>query len=122
MIIESKLEEHTLISSDYPNQSKQSEVCSCYKEHIPLIKRDYICTFNNCLVMEILSQIEKCFLTCIYHSPSQNHDKFQNFCLNFDALLNDINNEFSISSVVTSDFIARNQRWWKNDITNSADL
>ena len=77
---------------------------------------------DNCLVTEIRSQNEKCYLTCIYHSPSQNHEEFQNFYAKFDALLNNINDEFPICSVVTGDFNARSSRWWKNDITNSAGL
>ena len=62
------------------------------------------------------------FFTCIYCSPGQNHDEFQNFCTKVDALLNNINDEFPICSVVISDFNARNSRWWKNDISNSEDL
>ena len=96
------------------------KICIYCKEHIPLLKRDD--TLDNCLVTKIRSQNEKCFLTCIYRSPSHNHDEFQNFCANFDTLLNNINNEFPICSVVTGDFNARNSRWWKNDITNLAGL
>ena len=51
---------------------KKTGVCIYYKEHIPLILHDDINTLDNCLVTEICSQNEKCFLTCIYHSPSQN--------------------------------------------------
>ena len=51
------------------------------------IKRDDICTLDNCLVTETRSQNEKCFLTCLYHSPSQSHDEFENFCIKFDILL-----------------------------------
>ena len=46
-------------------------VCIYYKEYISLIKRDDICTLDNCLMTEIRLQGEKCFLTCIYRSPSQ---------------------------------------------------
>ena len=117
-----KLNEYNLIRSDHPSDSKRGGVCIYYKEHIPLVKRDDICTLDNCLVTEIRSQNETCFLTCIYCSPSQNHAEFQNFCAKFDTLLNNINDEFPICSVVTGDFNARNSRWWKNDITNSAGL
>ena len=59
-----------LIKSDQPSESKKDGVCIYYKEHIPLILLDDINTLNNCLVTETLSQNEKCFLTCIYCSPS----------------------------------------------------
>ena len=61
-----KLDGYNLIRSDQPSDSKRGGVCIYYKEHIPLIKRDDICTLDNCLVTEIYSQNEKCFLTCIY--------------------------------------------------------
>ena len=59
---------YNLIRSGHPSDSKRSGVCIYYKEHIPLIKRDNICTLDNCLVMEIQSKGQKYFLTCIYHS------------------------------------------------------
>ena len=60
-----KIDGYKLIRSDHPNDSKRGGVCTYYKEHIPLIKRDDLCTLDNCLVTEIRSQNEKCFLTCI---------------------------------------------------------
>ena len=87
------------------------------KEHISLIKRDDICTLDNCLVTEIRSQNEECFLTCLYRSPSQSHDEFEKFCIKFDILLSQINDELPICS---DDFNARCSRWWRNDIRNFA--
>ena len=78
---------YNLIRADHPSDSKRGGVCIYYKEHISLIKRDDICTSDNCLVTEIPLQGEKCFLTCIYHSPSQNHDELDDFCTKFDLLL-----------------------------------
>ena len=67
--------------------------------------------------MEIRSKGENYFSTCIYRYPS--HDEFENFCVNFDLLRNNINDEFPICSIVTGDFNARCSSWWKNDITNT---
>ena len=47
---------YNLIRADHPSDSKRGGVCIYYKEHIPLIKRDDICTLDNCLVTEIRSQ------------------------------------------------------------------
>ena len=58
-------------------------------------------------VYNATKQNEKCFFTCIYHSPSQNQDEFKNFCTNFDILLSNINDEFPLCSIVTGDFNAR---------------
>ena len=95
-------------------------MCIYFKEHIPLIKRDDICTLDNCLVTEIHSQGEKNFLTCVYRSPSQNHDEFEDFCTKFDLLMSSINDELPLCSVITGDFNARCSRWWKSDINNPA--
>ena len=46
---------------------------------------------------EIPSQGEKYFLTCIYRSPSQSRDEFDDFCPKFDLLLSNINQEFQLS-------------------------
>ena len=108
---------YNLIRSDHPSDSKKGGVCIYYKEHIRLILRDDINTLE-CLVTEIYSQNKKCFLTCIYHSPSQNQDEFKNFCINFDLVLNNINDKLPLCSIVTGDFNTRCSRWWKNDITN----
>ena len=45
-------------------------------------------------------------LTCLYHSPSQSHNEFENFCIKFDILLGQINDELPICSVMTGDFNA----------------
>ena len=39
-----KIDGYNLIKSDHPSDSKKGEVCIYYKEHIPLVKRDDICT------------------------------------------------------------------------------
>ena len=67
------------VSDNNYQQLKKGGVCIYYQEHIPLILWDDINTLENCLVTEIRSQNEKCFLTCIYRSPSQNQDGFKNF-------------------------------------------
>ena len=41
------------------------------------------------------------------------------FCVNFDLLFNNINDEFLVCSIVTGDFNTRCSSWWKNDITNT---
>ena len=93
------IDEYNLIRSDHQSDSKKGRVCIYYKVHIPLILCDDINTLDNCLVTEIRSRNEKCFLTCIYYiycSLSQNQDEFKTFCTNFNILLNNINDNTSI--------------------------
>ena len=112
---------YNLTRSDHPGDSKRGGVCIYYKEHVLLILRDDVNTSDNCLVTETRSQNEKYFLTCIYCSPSQNQDEFKNFCTNFDILLNNINYEITLCSIVTGDINTRCSMWCENDITNLQD-
>ena len=48
-----KIDGYNLIRLDHPSVFKKGGVCIYYKEYIPLIKRDDICTLDNCLVTEI---------------------------------------------------------------------
>ena len=74
------IDAYNWIRADHPSDSKRGGVCIYYKNHILLIKWDDIFTLDNCLATEIRSQGGKCFLICVYCSPSQNHDEFEDFC------------------------------------------
>ena len=91
-----KIDGYNLIRPDHPTDSKKVEYVFSYKGHISLVKRDNISTSDNFLVPKICSKNEKCFLTSIYCSLSQNQDEFQNFCPKIDTLLCNINDEFQI--------------------------
>ena len=62
-----------------------------------------------------------CFLSCLYRSPSQAQHKFENFCTKLNTLMDHINNELPICSVITGDLNARCSKWCNKDITNSVD-
>ena len=115
-----KIEGYNLIRSDHPSDSKKGGVCIHYKEHIPLIRHNDLCTSDNFLVTEIQSQSENCFLICVSRSLSQSQEEFKIFCTNSDILLNEINDKFPLCLIVTRDFNAHCTNWWKDDITNSA--
>ena len=99
----------------------QKEVESVFiiKSIFLLLNKGNICTLDNCLVTEICSKGEKYFVSFIYCSPTQSHDECENFCVNFDLCLNNINDEFPICFIVTGDFNTCCSSWWKNDITNT---
>ena len=56
-----KIEGYNLIRSDDPNGLKKDGVCIYCKKHIPLIRRDDLCSPVN----EIRLENKKCFLTCL---------------------------------------------------------
>ena len=72
---------YSLLRADHPSNSKREGVCLYFKEHLPLI-------IQECLVTEIIVDNEKCFFTCLYRSPNQNHEELENFSSNLDLLSN----------------------------------
>ena len=106
-----KIDGYNLIRSNHPSDSKKGGIVIYYKEHIPLIKHDDLYTLDNCLVTEIRSQREECFLTCANDWLSQSQKEFKIFCTNFDILLNQINDELPLGSNVTGDFNAPCTNW-----------
>ena len=49
-----RIEGYNLLRADHPSNKKREGVCMYFKEHIPIIKRDDLCTLKECLVTEIL--------------------------------------------------------------------
>ena len=59
---------YNLLQADHPSNKKRWGVCIYYKEHLPIIKRDDLCTLKQCLVTEI--RVDKksfSFHVCIDH-------------------------------------------------------
>ena len=105
-----------MIRSDHPIGLKKGGVCVYYKEYIPFIRRDNLCTLNNCLVAELFLENEKCFLTCLYRLSSQTQHEFENFWTNLDFLIDNISNELLLVSVITGDLDTTCSKWCNKDI------
>ena len=88
-----------------------------YKEHLPIIKRDDLCTLKEWLVTEIIVGKEKLFFSCLYRSPSQTKEEFEEFFTDLNLLLSNVDLNIPLS-VVTSDFNARSSKWWSLDKGN----
>ena len=66
---------YSMMRADHPSNTKRGGVCLYYKEHLPIIRRDYMSNLKECLVTGITVKNEQCFLTCLYSSPSQNCER-----------------------------------------------
>ena len=64
-------------------------VCAINKEHLRIIKRDYLCTLNECLVTEIVVD-KKVIFSCLYRSPSQTREKFVEFCTDLTLFMSNV--------------------------------
>ena len=109
-----------MLRVDHPSNTKKRGICICYKDFLPLIKKNDITDLKECLVTEITVDHEKCFFTCLYRSPSQNDDQFSDFCKDFSILCNNINYHRLLCSVIVGNFNARCSKWYPLDKNNAA--
>ena len=79
------------------------------QEHLPLIRRNDLSILQEFLVAEIIADNEKCFFTCFYRSPNQNHEELENLNSNLDLLLSNINNNHPTCSILRGNFNAKVQ-------------
>ena len=113
---------YSLLKVDHPSNSKRGGVCLSFKEHLPLITRNYLSILQERLVTEIILDIEKCCLTCSYRSPNQNHEESKNFSTNLDLLLSNVNENHSTCSIFMGNFNAKCSKWWESDKNNKTGI
>ena len=69
------------MKADHPSNTKCRGVCMYYKNIFYVIRRIVLSDLQECIVAEITVDKERCFLICLYRSPSQNDDELETFCL-----------------------------------------
>ena len=109
------MEGYNLIRADHPNNVKKDGVCICYKESIAVQVID-ISYLSECILCEVTVDNKKGYIAVLYRSPSQTSTAFNNFLINFEKLLQEINTFKPDFSLILGDFNARSKSWWKNDI------
>ena len=75
---------YSMMKADHPGNTKRGGVCLYYKEHLLIIRGDDIANLQECLVTEITVKNKRCFLTCLYRSPSQSGEQIQSQSSNFN--------------------------------------
>ena len=63
---------------------KERGICIYYKEHLPFVRRDDLTFLNECIVGKIRIKKSKCFVTCVYRSPTQTADELDSFLSGFE--------------------------------------
>ena len=69
--------------------------------------------------MKSLLIIKKGYIAVLYRSPSQNSLEFDNFILDFEKMLSDINSCNPDFSIILGDFNVRSNNWWQGDTQTS---
>ena len=116
------LQGYAMIRSDHPSGNKRGGVCIYYKEHIPFVNRRDITFLDECVVGEIRLKNKKCFITCVYRSPSQTQDEMDIFLSNYDKICSSIALEMPFISLVVGDFNAKSTNWWPGGTNNFCGL
>ena len=99
-----RIEGYNLLRADHLSNKKRGDVCIYCKELFPIIKRDDLCTFKDCLVTKIIMGKKKLFFSCLYRSASQTKEEFEEFCTGLNLLLSNVNDLNIPLSVITGDF------------------
>ena len=116
------IEGYTMIRSDHPSNTKRGGVCIYYKDHLPFVRRNDITVLDECIVGEIRVKNSKCFVTCIYRSPSQTADETNIFLTGFDQICSSIARESPMCSFVIGDLNAKCSNWWTEGRNNVCGL
>ena len=108
---------YNLLRADHPENVKRSGMFLYYRENLTLQLVD-IPYIEQCILCEINIQNTAGYVAVIYRSPSQSSNEFEEFLVNFDKLLNQVNMLKSSFTVILGDFNARSRSWWSDDITS----
>ncbi|MEO0684333.1 MAG: reverse transcriptase family protein, partial [Cyanobacteria bacterium J06649_11] len=91
-----------------------------YKDHLSLVSRPELTSLDECIVCEIKSGSNCCFLSLLsYCSPSQSSDQFDIFKHNWEETVININHCSPTVYILIVDFNARDSDWWTDDATDN---
>ena len=100
---------------DHPSNTKRGGVYPYYKCSVPLKVID-VSYLPECISFEIKIGDKTYNFVSLCRSPSQTKDEFENFIKSLELNLEHIVNKSLFLILVLSDFNARSQGWYQNDI------
>ena len=97
---------YKLVRADHPDDVKRGGVCLYYMENLTLqlVDTPYI---EQCILCEINIQNTTGYVAVTYRSPSQFSNESEEFLVNFDKLLNQVNMHKSSFAAILGDFNTR---------------
>ena len=117
-----ELKGYEILRSDFPGNKKRGGVCVYYKEDLPVEPRYDLADLDQCVVLEIRVKRSKCFVSCMYRSPSDSNDEMNDFCQKFESTCSKIALENPLASFILGDFNAKSAKWWEYGETNACGL
>ena len=112
---------YNLVRADHSSNSKKCGVCIYYQESlaVQLVETNYL---SKCLLCDVSINNKKGYTAVLYRSPSQNSLEFDNFILNFEMMLSDINSSNPRFSIILGDFNVRSNNCCQGDTLTSEGL
>ena len=80
-----------------------------------------MCQLDECLVTELRIGKKKSFFTCLFRSLCQKSEEFEDFCIDLNLFLSNINDLNPACSFITGDFNARSPQWWAFNKENNEE-
>ena len=71
------------------------------------------------VLLKLVQNNKKVFVLVVYCSPSQTNDEFNQFLLNFEQMLLNINQRKTYLTLVTGGFNTRSSSWWSDDVNTT---
>ena len=83
---------YNFLRAKHPSNTKREEACIYYKDHLPITKRNDLCQLHECLVTELrIGKKNVSLHACLYRSPSETSEEFEDFCRDLNLFLSNIN-------------------------------
>ena len=107
--------------SDHEGRPKGG-VCLYYKDHLPIKRREDLCSLEETIVVEVrLKNNKKVFLILTYRSPSKSsNQEIDNFCTNLSLMIDKMKEENPLSIILTGDFNGRSPHFWTEEIVENS--
>ena len=108
---------YNLLRANHPDNVRRGGSCLYHGENLTLRQVDRHHT-DQCIVCEINIQNTTGYVAVIYRLSSQSSNKFEEFLVSFDRLLNQVNMLKSSFTVILGDFRAISRSLRSDDITS----
>ena len=109
---------YSFIRQNHPQDIKRGGVGLYIKDSMPYKERSDIATLPECIVVQLQLNRKKLCFTIIYRSPSQSHEEYESFLINFELMLSKMFAENPYAVVLSGDFNYRSTQWWDKENEN----
>ena len=110
---------YSMYRHDNPADSKKGGVLIYYRDSLP-IKRRLDLEFPESIVCEMKMRRKTIIFAVVYRSPIQTSAELENFLCSIQGLVYATNLNRNKTLILTGDFNARCNSWWKLDASNHA--